>query len=155
MRERAECWWLFIFFQERMLRHKNRFLFFFFGCTAHMWDLSPWPGIRPPPLHWKSGVLTAGPLGKAQELFSITIISFRKRNFTATYNHRIIHLIFFHWNIYSIVLISAAAAAAKSLQSCPTLCDPMDRSLPGSSVHGIFQARVLEWGAIAFSSVNF
>ena len=36
-------------------------------------------------------------------------------------------------------------------QSCPTLCDPMDCSVPGSSVHGIFQARVLEWGAIAFS----
>ena len=35
-------------------------------------------------------------------------------------------------------------------QSCPTLSDPMDYSLPGSSVHGIFQARVLEWGAIAF-----
>ena len=36
-------------------------------------------------------------------------------------------------------------------QLCPTLSDSMDRSLPGSSVHGIFQARVLEWGAIAFS----
>ena len=36
-------------------------------------------------------------------------------------------------------------------QSCPTLSDPMDCSLPGSSVHGIFQARVLEWGAIAFA----
>ena len=36
-------------------------------------------------------------------------------------------------------------------QSCLTLIDPMDYSLPGSSVHGIFQARVLEWGAIAFS----
>ena len=36
-------------------------------------------------------------------------------------------------------------------QSCPTLCDPMDRSLPGSAVHGIFQARVLEWVAISFS----
>ena len=36
-------------------------------------------------------------------------------------------------------------------QSCPTLSDPMDCSLPGSSIHGIFQARVLEWGAIAFS----
>ena len=36
-------------------------------------------------------------------------------------------------------------------QSCPTLCDPTDRSLPGSSIHGIFQARVLEWSAIAFS----
>ena len=39
-------------------------------------------------------------------------------------------------------------------QSCPTLCDPMDCSLPGSSVHGIFQARVLEWGAIAFSKLT-
>ena len=37
-------------------------------------------------------------------------------------------------------------------KSCPTLSDPMDCSLPGSSIHGIFQARVLEWGAIAFSS---
>ena len=37
-------------------------------------------------------------------------------------------------------------------QLCPTLSDPMDCSLPGSSVHGIFQARVLEWGAIAFSA---
>ena len=36
-------------------------------------------------------------------------------------------------------------------QSCPTLRNPMDCSLPGSSIHGIFQARVLEWGAIAFS----
>ena len=45
-----------------------------------------------------------------------------------------------------------AAAAAKSLQLCPTLCDPIDGSPPGSSLHGIFQARVLEWGAIAFSS---
>ena len=39
-------------------------------------------------------------------------------------------------------------------QSCPTLSDPMDCSLPGSSVHGIFQARVLEWGAIAFSGTS-
>ena len=46
---------------------------------------------------------------------------------------------------------SSSAAAAKSLQSCPTQCDPIDGSPPGSSVHGIFQARVLEWGAIAFS----
>ena len=39
-------------------------------------------------------------------------------------------------------------------QSCPTPSDPMDCSLPGSSVHGIFQARVLEWGAIAFSEIQ-
>ena len=46
---------------------------------------------------------------------------------------------------------AAAAAATKSLQSCLTLCDPIDSSPPGSSVPGIFQARVLEWVAIAFS----
>ena len=45
----------------------------------------------------------------------------------------------------------AAAAAAKSLQSCPTLCDPIDGSPPGSLIPRIFQARVLEWVAIAFS----
>ena len=44
-----------------------------------------------------------------------------------------------------------AAAAAKSLQSCLTLCDPIDDSPPGSPIPGILQARVLEWGAIAFS----
>ena len=46
----------------------------------------------------------------------------------------------------------AAAAAAKSLQSCPTLCDPIDGSPPGSPVPGILQARTLEWVAISFSS---
>ena len=44
---------------------------------------------------------------------------------------------------------AAAAAAAKSLQSCPTLCDPIDGSPPGSTVPGILQARILEWAAIS------
>ena len=47
---------------------------------------------------------------------------------------------------------SAAAAAAKSLQSCPTLCNPIDGSPPGSPVPGILQARMLEWVAISFSN---
>ena len=47
---------------------------------------------------------------------------------------------------------SPVAATAKSLQSCPTLCDPMDCSLPGFSIHGILQARTLEWVAISFSN---
>ena len=47
---------------------------------------------------------------------------------------------------------NAAAAAAKSLQSCPTLCDPRDGSPPGSPVPGILQARTLEWVAISFSN---
>ena len=48
-------------------------------------------------------------------------------------------------------LPASAAAAAKSLQSCPTLCDPIDGSPPGSPVPGILQARTLEWVAISFS----
>ena len=56
-------------------------------------------------------------------------------------------------NYQTIALIShAAAAAAKSLQSCPTLCDPTDGSPPGSPVPGILQARTLEWVAISFSN---
>ena len=45
-----------------------------------------------------------------------------------------------------------ATAAAKSLQSCPTLCDPIDGSPPGSPVYGILKARTLEWVAISFSN---
>ena len=48
------------------------------------------------------------------------------------------------------LLTSAAAAAAKSRQSCPTLCDPRDGSPPGSPVPGILQARTLKWDAISF-----
>ena len=51
-------------------------------------------------------------------------------------------------NLYCFGLLLLAA----SLQSCPTLCDPMDCSLPGFSVHGILQARTLEWVAISFSN---
>ena len=50
---------------------------------------------------------------------------------------------------------AAAAAAAKSLQSCLTLCDPIDGSPPGSPVPGILQARTLEWGAIVFSKTSY
>ena len=54
---------------------------------------------------------------------------------------------------HSLVKWSSFVVSLKSevAQLCPTLCDPMDCSLPGFSVRGIFQARVLEWGAIAFS----
>ena len=54
------------------------------------------------------------------------------------------------WNQWSAVL--QAAAAAKSLQSCLTLCDPIDGSPPGSPMPGILQARTLEWVAISFSN---
>ena len=62
-----------------------------------------------------------------------------------TFVHKVMALLF------NMLSATATAAAAKSLQPCPTHSDPMDCSLPSSSVHGIFQARVLEWVAIAFS----
>ena len=48
--------------------------------------------------------------------------------------------------------VSVSESESQVAQSCPTLCDPMDCSLPGSSIHGVFQARILEWVAISFSS---
>ena len=55
-------------------------------------------------------------------------------------------------NAFMYYSSSPAAAAAKSLQSCPTLCNPIDGRLPGSPVPGILQARTLEWVAIFFSN---
>ena len=54
-------------------------------------------------------------------------------------------------DLIDLLAVQHAAAAAKSLQSCPTLCDPIDGSPPGSSVPGILQAWTLEWVAISFS----
>ena len=57
-------------------------------------------------------------------------------------------------NIGNRKIVLITAAAAKSLQSCPTLCDPIDSSPPGSPVPGILQARILEWVAISFSNAS-
>ena len=54
--------------------------------------------------------------------------------------------------VFPVVVYECAAAASKSLQSCPTLCNPIDGSPLGSSVPGILQARILEWVAISFSN---
>ena len=68
------------------------------------------------------------------------------------------NLCLLHWQVDSLPLSHQRSlnniftAAAKSLQSCPTLCDPIDGSPPGSSVPGILQARTLEWVAISFSN---
>ena len=60
-----------------------------------------------------------------------------------------------HVDIHTVgILCYVAAAAAKSLQSCPTLCDPIGGSPPGSSLPGILQARTLEWVAISFSTTT-
>ena len=73
-----------------------------------------------------------------------------------SYKIKIIYLyacsMYTSYKIKIIYTHAAAAAAAKSLQSCPTLCDPIDGSPPGSPVPGILQARTLEWVAISFSN---
>ena len=68
--------------------------------------------------------------------------------------HLFIHPFSSNWTCTVHQKLLDAAAAAKSRQSCPTLSDPTDCSPPGSSVHGILLARVLEWGAIAFSETD-
>ena len=70
---------------------------------------------------------------------------------TAPLAYPSIHLLFFTVFL-TLGIIRHAAAAAKLLQSCPTLCDPIDGSPPGSPVPGILQARTLEWVAISFSN---
>ena len=59
-----------------------------------------------------------------------------------------VYIYFFHGKTFS-------AGMEPITQLCPTLCDPMDCSLPGSSVHGIFQASILEWVAISFSTLQY
>ena len=67
-------------------------------------------------------------------------------------------MVFSSWPYFLILClyisnpVQAATAATKSLQLCPTLCDPIDGSPPSSPVPGILQARTLEWGAISFSN---
>ena len=56
-------------------------------------------------------------------------------------------------NCHFLLQCMKVKSQSEVAQLCPTLSDPMDCSLPGSSIHGIFQARVLEWGAIAFSDI--
>ena len=69
--------------------------------------------------------------------------------FTSSFQENIYSCFFF---FFLLMFFLAIAAAAKLLQSCPTLCDPIDGSPPGSPVPGILQARTLEWVAIAFSN---
>ena len=58
---------------------------------------------------------------------------------------------FFHGRVCCLSVLPYTESEREVAQLCPTLCDPMDCSPPGSSIHGIFQARVLEWAAISFS----
>ena len=89
-------------------------------------------------LHWQAGSLPLAPPGKPCPYS----VAFSRMLYK--WNHTECSL----WSLASFT----AAAAAKSLQSCPTLCDPIDGSPSGSPVPGILQARTLEWVAISFSN---
>ena len=65
----------------------------------------------------------------------------------------LIYLLLWYLHLYVIFIACMHAIHAKSVQSCPTLCNPTDSSPPGSSVHRILEARILEWVAISFSSL--
>ena len=128
--------------------------------------LVPWPRVEPIPLHWKLGVLTTEPPGKSlRDIFCPWFFQFRQQfvfkvsiscpltlNFTTLSCPSPWFWTLMFINISSTLHYHTAAAAAKSSQSCPTLCDPTDGSPPGSPVPGILQARTLEWVAISFSS---
>ena len=74
--------------------------------------------------------------------------------YICTFHHIWDFLAIISSNSPSTLFSSPAAAAAKSHQSCPTLCDPINGSPPGSSIPGILQARTLEWVAISFSNAR-
>jgi len=89
----------------------------------------PPPGCRP-----DSGIKPGSPVSPARQAGSLPAEPFYQ-HYASYFKHA-----------------AAAAAAAKSLQSCPTLCDPIDGRPPGPAVPGILQARTLEWVAISFSN---
>ena len=91
------------------------------------------------------------------------ILNYKKRNMHQQSVYNILNLFFSHPDLsrhssissylgFLVVFFLLRAAAAKSPQSCLTLCDPIDSSPPGFPVPGILQARTLEWGAISFSN---
>ena len=88
--------------------------------------------------------------------FTFTFILVSQSLGVLSFNDLVFHHIpattFHGQKICLVITHAAAAAAAKSLQSCPTLCDPIDGSLPGSPIPGILQARTVEWVAISFSN---
>ena len=122
----------------------------------------PNPGIEPRSPALQADSLPAEPQGKPKNT-GVGILSLLQQIFlTQESNQRLLHCrqILYQlshpgkpFNLFIMYAAAAAAAAAtKSLQSCPTLCDPIDGSPPGSPIPGILQARILEWVAISFSN---
>ena len=97
---------------------------------------------------WTAARQSSLAITKSQSLLKLIYIEL-----VMPFNHLILCRPLLLYSIFhSIRIFSNAAAAATSLQSCPTRCDPRDGSPPGSPVPGILQARILEWVAISFSN---
>ena len=136
---------LFLLFREKKTLSflKLKFPVYSRIClTVHLpksWSISH-QSLTPTPV---SSIMS--PLAPAQQANTFIIFYKRKLFFfvlTSPSNY---------WTVNYLLFLFPMCTHAKLLQSCPTLCNSMDYSLPGSSVHGIFQARILEWIAISFS----
>ena len=117
------------------------FIFLLFNhSTRHVGSQFPDQGLNQCSLLWKGRVSTIGLLGKFLYIIFSVCLSL------STW------LLAVHVVKHTVFVFCYWIAAAKSLQSCPTLCSPVDSSPPGSPVPGILQARILEWVAISFSN---
>ena len=125
------------------------FFFLFFGCTTRHVG----PGIEPMPLALKAQSLNHWITRKVLSiLFSSRKYAHSHRYLGSKEQSGVLCKEGATRDATGGVWMLGAAVAAKSLQLCPTLCDPIDGSPPGSPVPGILQARTLQWGAISFSN---
>ena len=129
-----------LFYETNMIYIFHIFMLFLMFIYFIAENVHPWPFSTNSPSPWPTPLVTTSLITLSKSLFvclwsidDYNTISIPGTQYTG---------------------ISAAAAAAKSLQSCPTLCDPIDGSLPGSPVPRILQARTLEWVAISFSNAG-
>ena len=109
------------------------------------WSGVPLPSLRKPLQRYKSGLFLRYSL--TSSWYNPSSFSFSKVK-----GHYVTLQRLYFDQVFCYILVFAAAAAAKSLQLCSTLCGPIDDSPPGSPIPGILQARTLEWVAVSFSN---
>ena len=145
---------------QSYLEGKDLLFFFWLWCVACS-NLSSWPGIKPvppaveewSPNHWDPpGNSLEGLLFETWSTFDGGLQITHAPSFSHYTEQECFIVLITNGSHTATLKEKSLAAAAKSLQSCPTLCDPIDGSPPGSPVPGILQARTLEWVAISFSN---
>ena len=119
-----------------------------------MWNL-PGPGVNPCPLHWQVDYY---PLHHQESPRSFTLLNSNHNHISQHYCHNYTQYLFWHSHLlYEVNTIISPISQMKTMRPARLTCPqsffyhPMDCSLPGSSVHGICQAGILDWGAISFS----